>query len=232
MNKEDNSLPQKQSKNITEHLINVFKAAAATAPFCGGIASLMSDYIPSSRSKRLEEFAKQIAEDFERLQHKINEDLIKTDEFAFIFERCFRGASENYQKEKLEAFRAILINSAMDINATEQEKEYFLNLVNSLTVLHIRILRFLSNPIDYLNVNGIPQENIQGGFSQFFPVAIPRVSLEVIKSAFNDLYQYGLINTDKSIFSTMTMSQGLQFLGNYSVEMGKKFIEFCTIPKE
>ena len=81
---------------------------------------------------------------------KVDENIILTDEFAFIFEKCFRGAAENYQKEKLDSFRWILVNSAIGGNLEQEEKEYFLNIVNTLSVLHIRILKFMARPIVYV----------------------------------------------------------------------------------
>ena len=213
-----------------EHILNVLKAGLATTPFCGGIASLISDYIPSGKQRRLEEFAEFIATGLRKLQNRVDEDRILTDEFAFLFEKCFRGVAENYQEEKLEAFRGILLNAAIGSDLSAEEKEYFLNLVNTLSVLHIRILRFLAEPVSYLKARGIADERIRGGFSQFFPVAIPGIDLEVIKSAFGDLYQYGLINTDKNIFATMTSGEGLNLLGNRVSALGKHFVEFCTIP--
>jgi len=38
----------------------------------------------------------------------------------------------------------------------------------------------------------ISEGRIYGGFATFFPVAIPNVSLDVIKIAFSELYNYGL----------------------------------------
>jgi hypothetical protein len=213
-----------------EHLLNIIKAGLATAPFTGGIASLMTDYIPSRKQKRLEEFTEQLAANLERLQNRINEDTILTDEFAFLFEQSFRGAAENYQAEKLEAFRGILINAAIGTSLSSDEQEYFLGLVNTLSALHIRIVSFMAAPQRYLAARGIPADRIQGGFSQFFPVALPGIQLEVIKSAFGDLYQAGLINTDKTIFASMTSSQGLSLLGDRVSELGKRFISFCTVP--
>ena len=65
MDKKENKLMKEIKKaatgSIGEHLLNIFKATAATAPLCGGIASLMNDYIPSAKFRRLEAFAKQIA---------------------------------------------------------------------------------------------------------------------------------------------------------------------------
>lgn len=234
MPEEQNALVQKIRKaaasGAIEHLVNIIKAGLATAPFCGGIASLMSDYIPSSKFQRVEQFAEKIAQDLNKLQHQVNESQLQTDEFAYIFENCFRGVADNYQREKIEAFRGILINSAIGSNLSEDEKQYFLNLVNTLSVLHVRMLKFMAMPIDYLNENNIPQENIRGGFSDFFPIAIPGINLKVIESAFGDLYRYGLINTDKTIFNTMTSGQGLHLLGDRVSPLGKSFIGFCTAP--
>lgn len=218
------------SNNPGEHILNVLKAGLATAPFCGGIASLMSDYIPCSKRKRLNQFAEQVADDLSRLQDRVDANKILTDEFAFVFEKCFRGVAENYQRERLEAFRSILVNSAIGTDLAEDEKEFFLNLVTSLSVLHIRILQFMAHPAQYLEAHGIPAAQIQGGFADFFPVAIPGVDVEVIKAAFGDLYRYGFITTDKTIFSTMTSGQGLSLLGNRVSELGRRFVEFCSLP--
>lgn len=226
------TLKERSSISPTEHIQNVIKAGLATAPFCGGIASLMNDYIPSSKHNRLERFAKKIASDLETLQQQIKEQNILTDEFAYTFEKCFRGAAEHYQREKLDAFRGILVNSALGSKLPAEEKDYFLNLVGTLSALHICILKFMASPLNYLRENGIPQEKIRGGFSQFFPTAIAGVHIEVIKSAYGDLYHYGFFNTDKQIFTTMTSGQGLDLLenGERVTDLGKRFIAFCTSP--
>jgi len=220
-----------EGRPFAEHLLNIIKAGLSAAPFAGAIASLMTDYIPAARSQRLEEFAEQIADDLRRLQDRVIVEYLKTDEFAFMFEKCFRAVAENPQQEKLEAFRGILVNSAIRKDLSGEEKEFFLNLAMNLSTLHIRILRFMATPEEFLNAAGIPQANIQGGFSHFFPVALPGVKLDVIRSAFGDLYRYGLISTDQSIFGTMTAGQGLQLLKGRVTELGQNFIGFCSVTK-
>ena len=189
----------------------------------------MSDFIPSQRSKRLEEFAASVALDFRRLEEKIDQQYVLTDDFAFIFQECFRAVADNPHKEKLEVFRGILVNSTLSHNLKEEEKEFFLTLASNLSTLHLRILRFMAMPEDYLEAAGISQGAINGGFSQFFPVALPGVSLDVIKIAFADLYQYGLITTDKSIFGTMTAGKSLEMLRGRVSPAGLAFMKFCTI---
>jgi hypothetical protein len=234
MSDDTENLPQKLEKAIgrsaNEHLLNVLKAALATAPFTGGIASLMTDYIPSMKQRRLEEFAEQVATDLKSLQDRVEEARLLTDEFAFVFEKCFRGAAEHHQQEKLDAFRGILVNSAIGADVANDENDYFLGLVNSLSALHLRILSFMSQPQAYLESHEINSNKISGGFSQFMPVAIPSVDIEVIKNAFGDLYQAGFINTDKTIFSTMTAGGGFELLGDRVSDLGKRFIAFCTSP--
>jgi len=223
-----NELNQKGS--FGEHIVNIIKAILASAPFTGGLSSLITDYIPNSKQKRLEEFAKQVAEDLLKVKDKIDNKVILNDNFAFIFESSFRKASENYQKVKLDAFRGIIINSAIKEDMNDEEKEYFLNLANNLTVLHILILKFMATPEKYLEEMNISQSRIYGGFSTFFPVAIPNVSLDVIKIAFSELFSYGLINTDKGIFGTMTAGQGLELLRGRLSNLGLRFIEFIKTP--
>lgn len=56
-------LKEGHSSKASEHILNVLKAGFATAPFMGGIASLMEDYIPNLQQARLEEFAIQVEKD-------------------------------------------------------------------------------------------------------------------------------------------------------------------------
>ena len=78
---------QLKKSEVTEHVINILKATLSTVPFTGGLASLISDYIPSQRQIRLEEFAENIANDLWTLKDKINESYIKTDEVCIYFRK-------------------------------------------------------------------------------------------------------------------------------------------------
>ena len=153
-----------EGRPFAEHILNIIKAGLCAAPFTGAIASLMTDYIPTARAKRLEQFAETIANDLYRLRDRVVEEYLHTDDFAYMFEKCFRAAAENPQQEKLEAFRGILVNSAIPDDLSGEEKEFFLNLAINLSTIHIRILRFMATPEHYLNAAGIPLASIRGGF--------------------------------------------------------------------
>lgn len=214
---------------IGEHILYLFKAGLSSLPIGSAISSLLTDYIPGARFKRVENFAKQIAEDLRNFKDQIDENLIKRDEFAYIFEQTFRGVAQSYQKEKIQAFRAILVNSAIRQDVAQDEKEYFLMLANNLSELQIRILKFLAFPSEYIKEQGLDPNSIQGGFSYIFSQLMPGLNLGLIESAFGDLYQLGFINTDKTIFHTTTSARGLRLVGNRCTSLGKRFIEFCSI---
>jgi hypothetical protein len=73
-----------RSRKTSEHLLNLLKAGLSTVPFGGGFASLMTDYIPSMKQKRLEEFVQDVAADLQALQDRVKEDTFFTEEFAFV----------------------------------------------------------------------------------------------------------------------------------------------------
>jgi len=215
-----------------EHLINIFKAGLASLPIASAFASLLSDYIPSSRFKRIEDFSKQVAKDLRRLNNRIEADYITTDEFAYLFEYSFKGVAQNIHKEKIEAFRGILLNSAIFKDIAQEEKEFFLGLVDSLSIVHIKILKFMAFPNEYIKELGLTPQEIRGGFREIFRTIMPEFGNDtsIIELAFGDLFQKDLINTDKSIFHTMTASQGLSLVGDRITDLGRRFIEFCKAP--
>jgi len=217
---------------IGEHVFNVLTAILASVPIGASFTSLLKDYIPNARFRRIDKFVRQVAEDLKRLSDRIDVDYITKDEFAYMFEQSFRGVAQNYQEEKIEAFRAILLNSAIRKDVIQDEKEFYLSLVNSLSVVHIRILKFLANPEAYISEQGINRDSIQGGFRDIFRTLMPELETMIVESAFGDLYQLGLIGTDKTIFRTTTSSSGLQLVG-YGCrvqDLGKRFIGFCISP--
>ena len=219
-----------KSTSASEHISNVILATLASFPIAASFASLLKNYIPEARFKRIDEFTRQVAEDLKRLSNKIDTEYIKRDEFAYMFEQSFRGVAQNYQKEKIEAFRGILLNSAIRQDIIQEEKEFFLSLVNNLSVLHIRILRFLAKPEDYIQEKGIDPNLIRGGFTDIFRTLMPEIDTSIIELAFGDLYRLGLISTDKTIFRTTTSAGGLHLVDNRVDDLGRRFIEFCKSP--
>lgn len=204
----------------TEHVLNLFKAVLSTTPIGGFIASLMSDYIPSSKQLRMEHFIEETAKILATLQDQIDMNRFHTDHYAYIFEQCLRGVAQHPQQEKIDCYKAILINAAMPSNVTDDEQDYYLNLVNTLSPVHIRLLSILHS------VSKIPQNGPKNG--QTIQTILRGVDKDVIISAAAQFYQLQFMKTKPDSFSGF-INVDLSLIGGRLTSAARKFIEFCTL---
>jgi len=221
--------PSLEHTPAKDHIVNVIKASLSAIPVIGGpISSLIGDYIPKKKEERLLNFMKELTIKLEEYAQNIDVKYIKTEDFAYLFEECIKGVLSNYQEQKLFCFKGIIINSLRQ-DLKKEQKEYYLHLVNSLTDLHLRILAISNDPEAYFRSYELDTNSIQGvGFSKVFEVALEGIESEMIKSTYGELYQMGLLNTDKSIFGTLTAGRGFAIVTGRITNLGKSFIDFCT----
>ncbi len=132
----------------TNHAENAILAALAAIPGIGGIlASLLSSYANEYKKKRILGFIGDLSKAVHAIVEKVDREYIQKEEFLYIFEQVLKGVAENYHEEKIRCFKNILLNSLTNPPSISQEnREVFINLTNSLSVRHIRILKFLFNP--------------------------------------------------------------------------------------
>lgn len=227
LKKIENSLAKSPSLDT---IVTLFKSLLNLSKIGSPISVLLSDFIPSRRFLRLETFVEELSEEYKKVEEKIDIEYITTDEFAYLFEQCFKTASDNYQKEKIDAFKAILVNATTDKSLIHMEKEFFLNLTKQLTVLHIQILDFLHDTRDYIKRKNLQENQIQGRYKDFLPMIFPDIEFDTIKIAMDDLNNYGLTELKSSQFSVITVSSGLQLLGDRkTTNFGDKYLDFITL---
>ncbi|OGJ61492.1 hypothetical protein A3C37_04175 [Candidatus Peribacteria bacterium RIFCSPHIGHO2_02_FULL_53_20] len=207
-----------KNRSTVEHLINLFKATLSVVPIGGAFASLIDDYIPTRKTQRIECFLEEVAAKLVELQEEIEEQRIVGDHFAFVFEQCVRGVSFCPQKEKIECYKAILINAAMPSEDTDEQQEYFLNLVNTLSPIHIRLLGALHAAMK------VPQNGPECG--QTIRTMLGEVDGDIIMSAAAELYQLQFTNTQPT---SMPFTADLSRVGGRLRPIARKFIEFCTL---
>ncbi|MFA4932744.1 MAG: hypothetical protein WC625_07560 [Caldisericia bacterium] len=198
---------------VLDHIKNLTIAGLNAVPYVGSVlASLFDSYIPKQKEKRLLEFVQSLAVEIDKVKNQIKEDVINTDNFAFIFERTFRGAIENYQKEKIDLYKAIFINSITDkLSLNDEEKEIFLNLANDLTVRHIKIMAIL-------------RKNNSGELTQVVKTSFPDYDQESIFYIMDDLRNKGLVHYKGTIYDS-SLSNNFNQLS----KMGNRFVDFITL---
>ena len=201
-----------------EHILNIFKAILSTTPIGGFFASLIDDYLPASKELRVEQFMTDTANKLCDLQDQIDTERIKTDHYAYIFEQCIRGVAQYPQQEKLECYKAILINAAKPTKDSDEQQDYFLNLVNTLSPIDIRLIDALHRAMK------IPQNGAETGLT--IRSLLGNVDGDIIMSAAAELYQLQFTNTQPS---SMPMTADLSRAGGRLTPIARKFIEFCTL---
>lgn len=222
------------SSEARDHLVNILKAGINAIPTVGGvIGSLVDDYIPKVKEERLRKLVEDLEKDAQALGEKlsrIDQGYVHTEEYAFLFERCFKSAMENYHEEKLKAYRAIMLNSLLPDAPNEDRKFFYLPLVDALTPLHIRVLRILSDPISFDQSTG----NRVGGGGRLSTTRmsilkklLPEYGEELLVPTWNDLQVRGLIQS--ATLGTNIPDQGIRQMEGLLTELGSQFIRFVTL---
>ena len=83
-------------------------------PVVGGVLSGIADsLIGMRRNRRLSTFLDELAADLTSVTKKIDEEFVKGEDFENLAETIFVKASESSQKEKLDALRAVFLNTVL-----------------------------------------------------------------------------------------------------------------------
>lgn len=139
-------LNQIQHTDWQDHLRTLLIALTGTVPGIGGALSVLIDkYIPERRQQRLYHFLDDLFNALKSLNdEKVDKEYLESEEFGYLLEQAIIYVSKSYQKEKIKAFRNILLNSLSDSETNQDVKEIYLHLVDELTDYDIIVLKKIS----------------------------------------------------------------------------------------
>jgi uncharacterized protein YfbU (UPF0304 family) len=212
------------------------RAAVDVIPIVGGsLSTLIEQMIPDWKFKRLSTFVAYLSVDIESVKERIQLDYLKKEEFGFLFEQTFRAVLENYQVEKLDALKNVLVNSMVSADVNQEMKEYILGLVGRLESLHMRFVSLLEDPTNYYKTHGVQDEISQvvigGSRMQELRKCFTAMTDESIRAVWNDLYNYALVSIDARNLGVMISDRGSRALTGLLTEFGKLFVRFIRLPK-
>jgi hypothetical protein len=231
--REDMQNDFKSTKGDYAH--SMVNAAISTLPVAGSFASeIFNMVIFTPLEKRKERWMVSIVEGLEELQEKVNgfnvESLSQNELFISILNRTSQLAISNHQEEKVTALRNAVMNTALNIKIDENEQMMFLNLIDSITPWHIKIIDYFYDPRERFKENNInPTEYMMGSpvspLVVFYPELVNRDDL--INLLVKELYNDGILNI-KDLHVSMTSN------GMYEprlTEYGKRFLSFIKEPR-
>lgn len=213
----------------------VANAAISSIPLGGSIASeIFNMVIATPIEKRKEKWMFRIAEGLEKLQNEIDNfdvhKLCENELFISILNRASQLALSNHQEEKISALKNAVMNTALNISIDENEEMMFLNMIDTMTPWHLKIIFYFDNPEERFKEFSIkPVEYMMGSpllpLQEFYPELKSRD--DFINLIVNDLYSRGVFNT-KDLNCTMSSS------GMYAsrlTEYGKRFFDYIKEPQ-
>ena len=207
------------------------KAGLGSIPVLGSAATeLFGLVVTPPLDKRRQEWMNEVAEKLKALEENNQVDFSKlsqNEQFIDTIIQATTIAIKTSEKEKIVALRNAVTNTALDEAPEKTKSQIFLNLVDSFTVWHLKILTFFDNPKAWFQRAGQSPPNLMMG-SMFSVLKSAYPSLagqdELVDLIWNDLHNAGLHNTS----GLKTMMSGDGALAERTTELGKEFIQFIS----
>jgi hypothetical protein len=133
-----------------DHALAVIKAALNLDPTSptfgvgGAVSSLISDYVPTSRQRSLEEAVKNFSEKVAEIESRIKPDAINKKDFAELFGQFEALAAKTNREEKLRTAANILANALLPADDQNRspfdELDHLMHCVDALSTPAITVL--------------------------------------------------------------------------------------------
>jgi len=211
------------------------KAIVSAVPAAGGpLQALFENVFAAPLEKRKQAWLEQLAEVVTELQQRVEgltpEKLANDQVFVTVAMQASQIAIRNHQREKLEALRNAVLNSALPNPPEEDEQIIFLRLIDQLTPWHLRILSLLSGPEQWMARNKVQNPGWSaGGVSTVIEHCFLdlRGKRDIYDQIVRDLQAEGLVGQGQFLHVTMT---GRGMLESRIPERGKRFLRFVSAP--
>ena len=225
---EDKYKPPESNTGDTAHLV-----VSGVMSLIPGLPELFQYFVTPPLEKRrikwMEDVGKALR-DLEKDRGVKLDELQTNDIFIDTVLHATQIASRNGQEEKREALRNAVINAALPNLPDESIQLMFLNLVDTFTIWHLRILRLFQNPKGWFTENNkqAPSFAISSSLSQLLTTAYPELGSQ------RQFYDLVISELDaKGLFSgggTHTMMSATGAFEKRTTDLGDKFLQFITAP--
>lgn len=219
-------------RNKTDSVVDLTNASVSLIPIVGGPLSVLLSAVLPSINDRQNKWLISLSNDIQKLNEQ-NENFIenieKNENFITILMYASQIAIRNHQEEKLDALRYAVLNSALESSIEDDIELMFINLVDSFTVNHLKILMLMESPEKYLNKIRKELPNSPGSLVRFIEYAFPELvgQMDFIKAVWNDLYNRNLLDTPEVNVSFTTNAD---WRYPRTTDLGNKFISFINPP--
>jgi hypothetical protein len=231
---DDESKYKTPKKKPSDAAYAVVKAGISSLPIVGAAASeLLGLIVSPPLEKRRSEWMEMVGNGLIELEQKMNvvlEDLQDNNKFIDAAMDATQIALRTSQREKLDALRNALLNSALHNSAEESIQKMFFSFIDIFTIYHIKLLELFQNPRNWFAKHSInyPQFYVSSSLSQLIEIAFPGLKRELYDQIWKDLFLRGLVSTEG--LHVMMTSSGAD--AKRTTGIGDAFISFIVNPLE
>lgn len=215
-----------------DYALSAGKAIVGSVPIVGSVASeLLSLVISEPVSKRRDAWMIKLYEELKDLEQVVNgfriENLKDNEQFVTVVLNATQLAIRNHSEEKLLALKNACINTALKINTDEDKQLIFLNYIEELIPLDIKLLYHFMNPEERCIEKGVNTSRYGMGLplNAFYEcnkesnidtnLVLMRMDNLIAKNLLND-FNYNVSCTPEGILSSRLS------------DLGKEFMEYIT----
>lgn len=226
MEKIDKNLIDPSIEPESEKAHRIVRSILSTTPVFGGaLVEAFSSIIEPPILKRKTEWMVQVTESLNQIiESRTNisiKDLSQNEEFVTTLIHASSIALKNHDKEKLNALKNAVLNTAIDNTVEEHFQILFINLIDSLSSLHFNFLNLLQAPNEWGNRSDIIfNKQAFDSYEQLIEQAFPNIENEVRSYVLKDLQSKSLVDIPMmdSKVEKLTTNLGDRFI-NYIKEI-------------
>lgn len=219
------------AQDTTEAILNL-------VPVVGGtIATTLTVALNYRLNGRRERWFSELAEGVNELQERFEgfdpESLADNEQFLDAVVTATRTVDRSSQREKIEALRNAVLNSALPGAPDHDLQQLYLSMVDDLTPTHLRLLTLLNDPPLWFNQRPElqrPQFNLSSNRIQLINAALPDLAEkgdQVIERFYSALTSNGLV--DGQLQGMMSANGAWQ---SVTTEFATAFLSFIADPRE
>jgi hypothetical protein len=220
--------------NRTEDFLNkAMKAGVGSLPVIGSaLAEFFNFVVVDPAQERRDDFLRETMERLVALQgshDQLSAEALRNNEaFQATMLQAARLATSTASAEKRELLQNAVLNSAIG-TIDENVRQIFLEMIESMTPMHVVLLKFLSNPKSSPEAVASAKSMMMGSVEHVITAALPKVTedKELFRRLVSDLYRFGLTNRD-SFGGTQTGGDSL--LNPATTQIGRGLLNFIERP--
>jgi len=228
-------MPDDPFSNRTEDFLNkALKAGVGSLPVVGSaLAEFFNFVVVDPAQERRDDFLRETMERLVALQashDQLSAEALRNNEaFQATMLQAARLATSTASAEKRELLQNAVLNSAIG-TIDENIRQIFLEMIESMTPMHVVLLKFLSNPkASPEAVASAKSMMMMGSVEDVVKVALPEVTKdqELFRRLVGDLHRFGL-TTRESLSGMQTGGNSL--LNPATTQIGRGLLNFIERP--